>query len=77
LGGGKTYIKAEMLISEICSFLAERDLRPYFIFISENKEIIEMTLPVFEGKICGVRLLNSIKDYNWETLKKILDNGNK
>ena len=36
-----------------------------------------MTLPVFEGKICGVRLLNSIKDYNWETLKKILDNGNK
>ena len=85
MGGGnfeKAYEKAELLISQICNFLTERDLEPCFILIPDNsdKNFDETCLPLFKGRKCVLKVLTSISDYNWGTIEMIINekysNGN-
>lgn len=72
------YDKANMLISNICMFLSERNLKPCFVLIT-NKKDNELTrlISLFEGKELYLKILSTVDDYNWETIKMIINNGNK
>ena len=72
------YDKANMLISNICMFLSERNLKPCFVLITNKKDNeLNRLISLFEGKGLYLKILSTIDEYNWETKKKIINNGNK
>lgn len=75
-GGGNfetAYEKADLLISQICDFLTERDLRAYFfLMINQDSNYYEQIVSLFEGKNCKLILLSNHSDYKWESIKNTI-----
>lgn len=70
---GKAYEKADRLLSQICKFLEERDLRTcFFLVANQNSEHYEQIASLFEGKNCKLILLPNYGDYKWESVKNVL-----
>lgn len=62
----------DLLITQICNFLDERDLRACFVLIwGENTktEIKNTILSLFCKKRCELKVLSSMVDYKWENLE--------
>ena len=79
IGGGdsgKTDLRANDLITQICDFLEERDLKPCFFLISSKNADNERNLSLFKGKRCYLKVLSCVEDYNWKTIEHFLNNGN-
>lgn len=65
----KAFDEANELISEICEFLDERGLKPFFFLIPDVETTFGDTLlSLFKGKQCFIKVLSKKEDYNWDTI---------
>lgn len=81
--GSRTCLRGgdvDLLITLICNFLDERDLKACFVLIlgkNTKTEIKKKILSLFFNKKCKLVVLPSMFDYKWENLKMMIDNGKK
>ena len=65
----KAYEMADKLISQICEFLTDRDLKCFFcLIINKDIDCKEKIISLFERKCCELKVIYSIDEYKWENM---------